>query len=133
MFNFFNRKTQNTPPLQKDEIVRLWENDLDDGSGLHAIWGYAYKFNDDNTGIYYTWSEQKLDGEMQFKWRRTGDKSIQAKFDDEDDWDLLEYTLTIVDGPYGSRLLKLTDNNESATDLSIYNFWHGFAPVFVHL
>ena len=39
--------------MQKDDIlIGIWENDLDDLSGLHAIWGWAYEFFKDGFGGY---------------------------------------------------------------------------------
>ncbi|WP_262487774.1 hypothetical protein [Chitinophaga sancti] len=32
-----------------------WENDLDDGSGLRAIGGWAYEFKADGRGCDYSW------------------------------------------------------------------------------
>jgi hypothetical protein len=44
MFNLFKRRSKIKQPAIKavstvDVLVGLWENELDDSSGLHAIWG----------------------------------------------------------------------------------------------
>ncbi|MFI5131712.1 MAG: hypothetical protein ACHQFX_17040 [Chitinophagales bacterium] len=115
---------------EKDELIGLWENDLDDGSGLHAIWGWSFRFNEDGSGIYSFWSEQKLQSETQFFWSRISLSSIKAKYPDDEDWTIIEYTTKIIDAPYSGKLVKLTDNNYTPTDLSKDGFWDCFGAIF---
>jgi hypothetical protein len=114
----------------KDEMIGLWENDLDDGSGLHAIWGWSFLFNEDGSGTYYYWSEQKLQWETPFSWRRIQPGIIQAKYEDDEDWTTIEYSLAIVNAPYSGKLLKLTDNNYVPGDLSDVGFWNSYGALF---
>jgi hypothetical protein len=115
---------------QKDELIGLWENDLDDGSGLHAIWGWSFRFNEDGSGTYYYWSEQKLQSEIAFSWYRINEHSIKAKYADGEEWRLIEYSLKIVAAPYSGKLMQLTDNNYVPTDLSEVGFWDCFGAIF---
>jgi hypothetical protein len=115
---------------EKDELIGLWENDLDDGSGLHAIWGWSFRFNEDGSGTSYYWSEQKLQSENQFLWSRISPSSIKAKYSDDEEWIIIEYTIKIVDAPYSGKLIKLTDNNYTPTDFSQDGFWGRFGAIF---
>jgi len=115
---------------EKDELIGLWENDLDDGSGLHAIWGWSFRFNEDGSGTYSYWSEQKLHSQTPFSWSRKNSNSIKVKYLDDEDWTIIEYTVKIVDGPYSGKLKKLTDNNYTPTDLSQEGFWDSFGAIF---
>ncbi|WPQ63464.1 hypothetical protein SIO70_01120 [Chitinophaga sancti] len=91
-----------------DEILGTWENDLDDGSGLHGIWGWAYEFKADGSGTYYSWDKQTLTHQDKFSWERIGDKAIRKKDTDDYQWETIEYSITIVSAPYSGRLRKLT-------------------------
>lgn len=118
--------------MERDEIVGEWENDLDDGSGLHAIWGFAYVFNEDGTGKSYMWEQSKVNDEHTYTylWKRLGPNTIEVKLEYEDEGEVLEYNITAVNGPYGSKLYKLTTNNYIADQYNSEGFWDGFGPVF---
>lgn len=146
IIDLFGRKSGNLPSetntqavndiqisTPEDEIVGLWENDLDDGSGLHAIWGWSYKFNKDGTGVYYSWSQSKPDDEIPFRWERVSANTIKAKYPDDETWDMIEYTLQIVPAPYAGSLMKLTDNSYTKGEMSREGFWSGYGAVFRHL
>ena len=113
-----------------DELIGLWENGLDDGSGLHAIWGWSFRFDKDGSGTYYYWSEQTLQYETPFSWSRINQNSINAKYSHDEDWTIIEYTIAIIDAPYSGKLLQLTDNNYTPTDLSEIGFWNSFGAIF---
>lgn len=131
LLSFFNlNKTAPQNLVEKDELVGLWENDLDDGSGLHAIWGWSFRFNENGSGTYYYWSNQKLHSETAFSWVRINQNSIKAKYDDDETWTIIEYSLQIIDAPYSGKLTKLTDNNYVPTDLGKEGFWDCFGAVF---
>lgn len=100
-----------------DEITGTWENDLDDGSGLHGIWGWAYEFKADGSGIYYSWSKQQLENQSKFTWERLGDNVIRMKDTDDYQWSIIEYTITIVPAPYSGSLRKLTYGEETLFQL----------------
>lgn len=117
-------------PQEGDELIGLWENDLDDGSGLHAIWGWSFRFNEDGTGTYYYWSEQKLQSEVPFFWERLSPTSIKARYADDEDWAIIDYTIKIVDAPYLAKLFKLTDNNYEPSEYSSEGFWDCFGAIF---
>ena len=131
LFSFHNlNKTAPQNLGEKDELVGLWENDLDDGSGLHAIWGWSFRFNENGSGTYYYWTGQKLHSETTFSWIRINQNSIKAKYDDDETWTIIEYSLQIIDAPYSGKLTKLTDNNYVPTDLGKEGFWDSFGAVF---
>jgi hypothetical protein len=115
---------------KNDELIGLWGNGLDDGSGLHAIWGWSFRFDKDGSGTYYYWSEQKLQYETPFFWSRINPSSIKAKYSDDEDWTIIEYTIKIIDAPYSGKLLQVTDNNYTPTDLSEVGFWNCFGAIF---
>ena len=116
----------------QDEIVGEWENDLDDSSGLHAMWGLAYVFNADGTGKSYMWEHGKVNDEYTYTylWKRLGPNTIEIKLDEEDEGDVLEYTITTVNGPYGSELYKLTDSSYVADQYESEGFWNASGPLF---
>ena len=131
IFSSLNINSPAKPIIKvKDELIGLWENDLDDGSGLHAIWGWSFQFNEDGSGTYYYWSEQKLDSEIPFSWSRINQNSITAKYEDDEDWVTIEYSLKIINAPYSGKLIQLTDNNYVPTDLSEKGFWDCFGAIF---
>lgn len=113
-----------------DELIGLWENGLDDGSGLHAIWGWSFRFNEDGSGMYYGWKNQKIDDETPFSWSRMNSSAIKVKYEDDEEWTIIEYSLKIVDGPYSRKLIKLTDNNHVKTDLCEESFWGYFGAIY---
>lgn len=115
---------------KKDEVVGIWENDLDDGSGLHAIWGWSFHFKEDGTGIHYSWDESKLTSEILFVWQRISSSTILAKYNDADELDKIEYTIIKVNGPYSSKLLKLTDKNYKPNDFCSEGFWGCCGAIF---
>jgi len=121
---------QSFKTFKDDELIGLWENDLDDGSGLHAIWGWSFQFNKDGSGVYYSWNEQKAQDEIQFSWYCLSPSSIKVKYPDEEKWTTIEYTIKIVDASYSGKLLKLTDNNYKSTELSTEGFWGYFGAIF---
>lgn len=108
---------------RKDELTGVWESGLDDGSGLHAVWGWSFRFDPDHTGRYACWDEGKLREERPFAWQRLGQRSIRARYRDGSKWATIEYSLAVVNGPYRSRLLKLADRDAEG-------FWGCHAPVF---
>ena len=79
-----------------DELLGFWENDLDDGSGLHAIWGYGIEFLPGGEGISHSWGSdvKKEDREQKIYWKRNGEKNISLKFLEDGDWDNIEYEMT---------------------------------------
>ena len=127
IFQSFNRsKSASKNSSKADELVGLWENDLDDGSGLHAIWGWSYQFNENGSGTYYYWDAQALQDEIEFSWSRLSPTCIKMKFSASERWTVIEYTIKIVDAPYSGKLRKLTDNNYVPNDFSSEGF--GKAP-----
>lgn len=128
MFNFKNVIQQIFN--KKDEIVGIWENDLDDGSGLHAIWGWSFHFKEDGTGIHYSWDESKLSSEIPFVWQRISSNKILAKYNDADEWNKIEYTIIKVNGPYLIKLLKLIDKNYKPNDFCSEGFWGCCGAIF---
>ena len=127
-----NNNSTSTFFTPKDEIVGQWENDLDDGSGLHAIWGYAYVFNEDGTAKSYMWEQGKINNEhtYTFSWKRLGPNTIEVKLDEEDEGEVLEYNITTVNAPYSGKLYKLTDSSYVPDQYNSEGFWNGFGPVF---
>lgn len=121
------------PPDIKDILLGIWENDLDDGSGLHAIWGWSFDFKADGTGKYSYWNKSKLELEMLFEWRRVSVTKIQIKYQDDDEWSTVEYALSEIDGPYNSKLLKLIDINYQPHDHWTEGFWDAPGALFKHL
>lgn len=115
---------------KKDELIGVWENGLDDGSGFHAIWGWSYTFNEDGTGIYFYWNVSKLENEIPFKWERVSANTIKVRFPDDAEWYTIEYTLQTVPAPYAGSLIKLTDNNYKPDELSQVGFWRSFGAIF---
>ncbi len=107
---------------QQDELVGLWENDLNDGSGLHGIWGWSFRFNPNGTGLYSYWSQSKLQNQDPFTWERLTGNSIKVKLE-KDEWSIIEYSTTIVDAPYAGKLIKLTDINYEPDDHFKEGFW----------
>jgi len=125
--DYLNNYKKNGKPLKgSDEILGLWENDLDDGSGLHGIWGWSFRFNQDGLGIYSYWSDSKLEKTISFDWIRLHQRSIKTKYTNEVEWSKIDYTIKIIDAPYQGKLLKLTDNNYKSNDYSKDGFW-GFS------
>ena len=45
-----NADARNT---EEDELIGCWENE-DDGSGLHAMWGYGIRFSVAGQGVSYS-------------------------------------------------------------------------------
>ena len=132
LFFFFNLdKPAPQNEVETDELVGLWENDLDDGSGLHAIWGWSFRFEENGLGTYCHWSGQKLDSEITFCWIRVNENSIKAKYEEDETWTIIKYSLQIIDAPYSGKLIKLTDNNYVSTDLGKEGFWDCFGAVFM--
>ncbi len=131
MLNFlkFNKNKKNSFK-EEDELIGVWENDLDDGSGLHAIWGWSFKFNADGTGTYSFWSGRKLENEIPFSWSRIGQNSIRAKYLEDEEWYKIEYSIVTVNAPYSGKLLKLTDNNYKPDELSKEGFWDCFGAIY---
>ncbi len=41
--------------MQQDELLGFWENDAEDGSGLHAIWGYGIEFFENGEGVSHNY------------------------------------------------------------------------------
>jgi hypothetical protein len=135
MFNLFKRRSRIKQPAIKavntvDVLVGLWENELDDSSGLHAIWGWSFRFEEDGTGMYHYWTESELTYQIPFSWTRHNQNTIMTKYRDDVNWSAIEYTLQIVDGPYDSKLLKLTDSNYIPNDLGNEGFWNCFGAIF---
>lgn len=120
---------KNNPEI-KDELIGLWKNDLDNGSGFHAIWGWSYTFNEDGTGMHFYWNVSKLENEIPFVWERVSANTIKARFLDDDEWYTIEYTLQIVPAPDTGSLIKLTDNNYKPDELSQVGFWGSFGAIF---
>lgn len=130
---FFKTKRPDLPgPVKNtsDELTGRWDNDLDDSSGLHAIWGWAYEFKNDGTGIYLSWDSENKNQQSGFLWKRITDNTIHTKFESEDIWTIIEYSISDITGPYNTRLFKLTDNNYTATDFSKEGFWNSFGALF---
>lgn len=124
----------NTSPVSTptDEIVGEWENGLNDGSGLHGIWGYAYVFKEDGTGESYMWIQGKVDDEYTdtFFWKRLGPNTIEVKLEKDGEAEILEYTITTVGAPYGGTLYKLTTNSSVPDQYNSEGFWNDNVPVF---
>ncbi len=131
IFPIFNTKKQTSNiSEEKDELIGVWENDLDDGSGLHYIWGWSFQFNEDSTGNYTYWNEQKIENEIKFSWCRIDQHSVKVKYEDADNWTIIEYSLQVVDAPYAGKLMKLTDKNYVSTDLAKEGFWGCVGAIF---
>jgi len=131
IFPFLHKSTSAREAADvNDELIGLWENDLDDGSGLHAIWGWSYRFNEDGSGVYYYWEDQELQYEIGFSWSRLTPTSIKAKFSNREDWTVIDYTIKTIDAPYSGKLLKLTDNNFVPNDYSAEGFWDNWGAIF---
>lgn len=124
-FEAYKNKSAN-----KDELIGIWKNALDDGSGFHAIWGWSYTFNEDGTGVHFYWNVSKLENEIHFIWERVSANTIKAKFEVDDEWYTIEYTIQIVPAPDAGSLLKLTDNNYKPDELSQVGFWRSFGAIF---
>jgi hypothetical protein len=129
-----NDSTPSAAPVPKDEIVGEWEDDLEDSSWLHALWGYAYVFNEDGTGRSCTWEYGKVNDEHTYTyfWKRLGPNNIEVKMDEDDEGEVLEYTITTVNIPYGRQLYKLTDSSYVPDEFHSDGFWNGCGPVFKH-
>jgi hypothetical protein len=127
-------KMPKPPPvsLPEDEIVGEWENGLNDGSGLHAFWGYAYIFNEDGTGKSYMWEQGKVNDEYTytFFWKRLGPNTIEVKTEEDDEGEILDYNITTVGAPYGGSLYKLTTSNYVPNEFCNEGFWNVYGPVF---
>lgn len=131
IFSLFNksRHSERSSAIQ-DELTGLWENDLDDGSGLHAIWGWTFRFNEDGKGMHYYWSNSKTESETPFNWQQSDPETIFAKYHDEKEWTTISYTIQTINAPYSGKLLKLTDNNYKSGDLGKEGFWDCFGAIF---
>lgn len=114
-----------------DELLGTWENDLDDGSGFHAIWGLALDFKNDGTFIYTSWHKGKPSHEAIYFWRRININTIEIMNEDEE-WDRIEYTIAKVHGPYNTKLLKLTNNHFVPLNDFPEDFWDYTGPIFMH-
>ena len=131
MFNFLKRRRKiKQPSEKKDELVGRWENDLDDGSGLHSIWGFSFRFNEDNTGQYSFWGERKLQDETPFDWQRVNSNSIRIRYRNDDEWTTVNYALTVVNAPYSGKLLKLTDIDYKPDEPGAKSIWGYFGAIF---
>jgi hypothetical protein len=108
-----------------DELLGFWENDADDGSGLHAMWGYGIEFAQDGRGFYHYWGSEvdPSDSKTPINWRRNSAASIMIKLESEDAWNTLEYEITDFIGAYNSKHLKLTEKGKSS-------FWISSEPLY---
>ncbi|MBX7227155.1 MAG: hypothetical protein K1X55_14060 [Chitinophagales bacterium] len=133
ILTLFQTETPNSNLKDKDELLGIWENDLDDGSGLHAIWGWSFRFMDDGTGMHYYWVEGELQYNMTFNWLRINESTIKIKFKDETEWSIINYSLEKIDGPYNTKLLRLTDSNYVPCSPSEIGFWNFHGALFRHV
>jgi hypothetical protein len=106
-------------PLQ-DPLLGFWENDADDGSGLHAIWGYGLEFYADGTGVELNWGHdvKEENKKLPFRWKRTGPQTVAIQQDPEDEWEEIEYEIT----PYALSYLQLTAKGQEG-------FWTAPEPI----
>jgi len=85
--------------MEQDELVGFWRNGIDDLSGLPQIWGFALEFLEGGDGINHNWGPNSKEDRRKEKinWRRTGAKTISVKFEWDDEWDDIEYEITVYD------------------------------------
>jgi len=119
-----------SPENLNDRFIGRWENDLDDSSGLHGIWGWAYEFNNDGTGSYYYWSSEDENQNFVFSWERINGNTIKVKHEADQEWTTIEYNISMCDGPYGGKLMKLIDINYIPSDFSKEGFWSSYSALF---
>ena len=94
--------------MKQDELVGFWENDLYDGSGLHALWGYGIEFSEDGNGFNINWGHdiKPEDRKQPIHWKRKGAKIIAIKLEGEEDWDEVEYEISEFIGVYDKLIEK---------------------------
>lgn len=86
---------------ENDELLGFWENDLDDSSGLHAIWGHGTEFLPNGQGYDISWGGGKPREEDTFFWQRTGNAQIIIRYGDDDEWETIDYEITDLTRLYG--------------------------------
>jgi hypothetical protein len=123
--HLFSSKSKAFPKKMQDELLGFWENDADDGSGLHAIWGYGIEFLEDGKGFNHNWgSEVDLsDRRIPINWKRNNSTIIMIKFEAEEAWRTLEYEITDFIGAYNSKHFKLAEKGKNG-------FWTAPEPLY---
>jgi hypothetical protein len=121
----FGRKVNASSKAIQDELLGFWENDADDGSGLHAIWGYGIEFLEDGKGFSHYWGSEvePSDRKTPISWKRDSATNIMIKLDTGDDWRALEYEITDFIGAYNSKHFKLTEKGKNG-------FWNAPEPLY---
>jgi hypothetical protein len=108
-----------------DELIGFWENDADDGSGLHAIWGYGIEFLEKGKGFNHNWGSdiRPEDRKQEILWTRNSEKNISIKFPEEDVWTAIEYEISDFIGAYNSKYYKLVEEGKD-------KFWCAPNPIY---
>jgi hypothetical protein len=109
---------------KQDELLGFWENGADDLSGLHAIWGYAIEFFENQEGVYHNWGGDTPQDEKKQKilWIRNDEKTISIKFEEELVWHKVEYQVDLY--VYGEvKWLRLTEKDKT-------RFWATAEPLY---
>jgi hypothetical protein len=112
------------PDPEQDELIGCWENE-DDGSGLHAMWGFGIKFSAEGEGVNYTWANGLApeDREQLIIWKRNSEQSISIKFVEDEEWSAIEYEISDFAGGYGAKYHKLTEKGKET-------FWCSPEPLY---
>ncbi|WP_153797384.1 hypothetical protein [Foetidibacter luteolus] len=111
----------------KDELLGFWENGADDGSGLHAIWGYGVEFLPEGKGFTHHWGGDVPEDEKRIEilWKRNNAKSVSCKYEDGEEWETVEYEITDFIGAYDSPCHKIVEKGKN-------EFWSSPEPLYRH-
>lgn len=110
-------------PVPEDELTGNWEHGLADVSGSNASWGWSFLFNNNGTGVYRFWSESRLQDETPFLWERIGENLIKAKYNDDNGWYVVRYSISMAEKPGGGNLWKLTNESYRPEKAGEDGFW----------
>ena len=111
---------------QGDELLGVWLNNADDGSGMHMIWGYGMEFKKGEQGRLFSWGmgeNSDEESEEAFEWRRITEHTIQIKTVDKEKWDEIDYEITNFIGAYNAPYFKIVIKGTN-------EFWQSHEPLY---
>lgn len=119
---------------KKDELLGGWYSHQNDDDAQTSS-GLGLEFLEENKGLYQTWANQAFivddkdeqneaatETETPFEWQRVDEKTIKIKFLDADNWDTINYKITLHTGEYDILLQQLTAQESES-------FWCSSEPL----
>lgn len=117
--------------IEKDILFGTWVGGADDGSGLRTmIYNYGVTFNDDGTGLCFSWNKENdeiEESESKIEWKFVQDKTIGIRYisgeNDSYDWENMEIEISDFIGAYESKHYKIVSKGKDT-------FWDFPEPLY---